>query len=146
MLREYLKINRNVLIAAATSTVFAAVISQALVDQENYLNTTYTTIADYVIYFSVFSGLFYLDNRKRYKLESGKTDTARLRHEIIRLITALGVAQVAYTISRWVIQYYLLEIGYDPYITSIIAQVTSTGIFMIVMNLSMLITRLYKDD
>ncbi len=99
-----------------------------------------------MIYFSVFSGLFYLDNRKRYKLESGKTDTARLRHEIIRLITALGVAQVAYTISRWVIQYYLLEIGYDPYITSIIAQVTSTGIFMIVMNLSMLITRLYKDD
>lgn len=64
MLQEYLKLNKNILIAFTASIVISAVIAQILSDQSDYLNTTYTTIADYVIYFSVFSGLFYLDNRK----------------------------------------------------------------------------------
>lgn len=64
MLQDYLKLNKNVLIAFASSIIISAVIAQILSDQADYLNSTYTTIADYLIYFSVFSGLFYLDNRK----------------------------------------------------------------------------------
>ena len=82
MLQEYLKLNKNILIAFAASITISAVIAQLLADQADYLNTTYTTIADYVIYFSVFSGLFYLDNRKKYRLESGKTDTVKLKQDL----------------------------------------------------------------
>ncbi len=145
MLQEYLRINKDVLIAFAASIVISAAISQSLSDQEDYLNTTYTTIADYVVYFSVFGSLFYLDNRKRYKLESGKTDTARLRHDLKRLVTSLGIAEVVYTIARWFIQYYLLTINYDPYLASITSQAISTVIYMIILNLSVKMTRLYKN-
>ena len=82
MLQEYLKLNKNILIAFAASITLSAVIAQILSDQADYLNTTYTTIADYVIYFSVFSGLFYLDNRKKYRLENGETDTTKLKHDL----------------------------------------------------------------
>ena len=64
MLQEYLKLNKNILVAFAASIIFSAIIAQFLSDQSDYLNTTYTTIVDYVIYFSVFSGLFYLGNKK----------------------------------------------------------------------------------
>lgn len=57
MLQENLKLNKNILIAFAASIIISAVIAQLLDGQTDYLNTTYTTIADYVIYFSVFSGL-----------------------------------------------------------------------------------------
>jgi hypothetical protein len=145
MLQEYLKLNKNILIAFAASIIISAVIAQILSDQADVLNTTYTTIADYVIYFSVFSSLFYLDSRKKYRLESGKTDTAKLKQDLKKLITSLGIAEVVYTIARWVLQYYFLTINYDPYLASIVSQGISTIIYMIVLNLIVKITRLYKD-
>ena len=145
MLQEYLKLNKNILIAFAASIIISAIIAQVLSDQADYLNTTYTTIADYVIYFSVFSSLFYLDNRKKYRLESGGTDTAKLKHDLKKLITSLGIAEVVYTVVRWALQYYFLSINYDPYLASIVSQGISTIIYMIVLNLIVKITRLYKD-
>jgi hypothetical protein len=145
MLQEYLKLNKNILIAFAASIIISAIIAQILSDQDDVLNTTYTTIADYVIYFSVFSSLFYLDSRKKYRLESGKTDTAKLKQDLKKLITSLGIAEVVYTIARWALQYYFLTINYDPYLASIVSQGISTIIYMIVLNLIVKITRLYKD-
>ena len=145
MLQEYLKLNKNILVAFAASIIISAIIAQFLSDQADYLNTTYTTIADYAIYFSVFSGLFYLDNRKKYRLESGGTDTVKLKHDLKKLITSLGIAEVIYTIVRWALQYYFLTLNYDPYLASIASQGISTIIYMIALNLIVKITRLYKD-
>ena len=145
MFQEYLKLNKNILIAFSASIIISAGIAQILSEQTAYLNTTYTTIADYVIYFSVFSGLFYFDNRKKYRLASGKTDTEKLKQDLKKLVTSLGIAEIVYTIVRWALQYYFLTINYDPYLASITSQGISTIIYMIVVNLSVKITRLYKD-
>ena len=145
MLQEYLKLNKNILIAFIASIVISAIVAQILSDQTDYLNTTYTTITDYVIYFSVFSGLFYLDNRKKYHLKSGGIDSAKLRHDLKKLITSLGIAEIVYTVVRWALQYYFLTISYDPYLASVTSQGISTIIYMLVVNLSVKITRLYKD-
>jgi hypothetical protein len=146
MLQEYLKLNKNILIAFAASIIVSAVIAQLLSEQTDYLNATYTTITDYVIYFSVFSFLFYLGNKKKYVLESGKTDTVKLKHDLKKLITSLGIAEVVYTIVRGILQYYFLTINYDPYLASLISQSISTIIYMVVLNLIVKITRLYKDE
>lgn len=145
MLHEYLKLNKNILIAFAASIIISAIIAQILSEQTAYLNTTFTTIADYVIYFSVFSGLFYFDNRKKYCLASGGTDTAKLKHDLKKLVASLGIAEIVYTAVRWVLQYYFLTINYDPYLASFTSQGISTIIYMLVVNLSVKITRLYKD-
>ena len=145
MLQEYFKLNKNILIAFAVSITFSAIIAQSLSEQEDYLNTTYTLIFDYVFYFSTFGSLYYWDNRKKYLLKSGKTDKEKLRHDLIKIITSLGIAEIVYTIARWILQYYFLSINYDPYLASIVSQVISTIIYMIVVNLSVKMTRLYKD-
>ena len=144
MLQEYFQLNKNILIAFAVSIIFSALIAQSLEGQENYLNTTYTLIVDYLFYFSTFGGLYYLDNRKKYRLESGKSDTQKLRKDLIKIITSLGISEVVYTIARWALQYYFLSIDYDPYIASIISQCISTIIYMVIVNLSVKMTRLYK--
>jgi len=145
MLQEYFKLNKNILIAFAVSITFSAIIAQSLDEQEDYLNTTYTLVFDYVFYFSTFGSLYYLDNRKKYLLKSGKTDKEKLRHDLIKIITSLGIAEIVYTIARWILQYYFLSINYDPYLASITSQVISTIIYMIVVNLSVKMTRLYND-
>ena len=146
MLQEYLKLNKNILVAFAASIIISAIIAQLLAGQVDYVNTTYTTITDYVIYFSVFAGLFYLGNRKKYHLESGGTDTAKLKHDLKKLITSMGIAEIVYTVVRWALQYYFLTIDYDPYLASIASQGISTIIYLIILNVIVKITRLYKDE
>lgn len=146
MIQEYVKLNKNILIAFAASIIISAIVAQILSEQSDYLNTTFTTIVDYVIYFSVFSALFYFDNRKKYLLPSGEIDKKKLRNDLKKLITSLGIGEIIYTICRWIIQYYLLQINYDPYLASFVSQGISTIIYMIVVNLSVKLTRLYRHD
>ncbi len=142
---KYFSLNKNILIAFAASIIISAIVAQILSEQAAYLNTSYTLLVDYVVYFSTFGSLYYFDNRKKYLLESGKTDKARLKHDLIKIITSLGIGEVIYTIVRWFLQYYFLTINYDAYLASIVSQVISTIIYMIVINLSVKMTRLYKD-
>lgn len=144
--KEYLKLNKNILFGFAASIVISAVVAQLLSDQEHYLNTTLTLVVDYVVYFSTFGGLYYLDNRKKYILKSGDTDTAALKKDLTKIITSLGIGEVVYTIVRWLLQYYLLTENYDAYLASLVSQSISTTIYMAVVNFSVKLTRLYKDD
>ena len=138
-------LNKNILIAFTASIIISAIVAHILSEQADYLNTTYTLLVDYVIYFSTFGSLYYLDNRKKYLLESGQTDKLKLKHDLIKIITSLGISEVVYTIVRWFLQYYFLTLHYDAYLASIVSQVISTIIYLVVINLSVKMTRLYKD-
>lgn len=138
-------LNKNILIAFVASIIVSAIVAHMLTEQADYLNTTYTLLVDYVIYFSTFGGLYYLDNRKKYLLESGQTDKSKLKHDLIKIITSLGISEIVYTIVRWFLQYYFLTLQYDAYLASVVSQVISTIIYLVVINLSVKMTRLYKD-
>ena len=143
--KEYLKLNKNILLGFAASIVISAIVADYLADQQDYLNTSITLVADYAVFFSVFGFLFYLDNRKKYRTETGDLQRSLLKSDLIKIITSLGIGEVIYTIVRWVLQYYLLQIDYDAYLASIVSQMISTVVYMIVLNLSVKFTRLYKD-
>lgn len=144
--KEYLKLNKNILLGFLASIVISAIVAQLLSDQEHYLNTTLTLVVDYIVYFSTFGSLYFLDNRKKYFLKTGETDKTLLKKDLIKIVTSLGIGEVIYTIVRWLLQYYLLTENYDPYLASLISQSISTTIYMAVVNLSVKLTRLYKDD
>lgn len=144
--KEYFKLNKNILAGFVASIIISAIVAQLLVAQADYLNTTLTLIVDYVVFFSVFGGLFFLDNRKKYRLKSGQTDKIALKKDLVKIIASLGIAEVVYTIVRWILQYYLLTIEYDPYMASIISQSVSTIVYMVVLNLSVIMTKVYKND
>ena len=143
--KEYLKLNKNILLGFAASIIISAIVADYLADQQDYLNTSITLVADYVVFFSVFGFLFYLDNRKKYRTETGNLQKSLLKSDLIKIVTSLGIGEVIYTIVRWVLQYYLLQIDYDAYLASIVSQMISTVVYMIVLNLSVKFTRLYKD-
>ncbi len=143
--KEYLKLNKNILLGFAASIIISAIVADYLADQQDYLNTSITLVADYAVFFSVFGFLFYLDNRKKYRTETGDLQKSLLKSDLIKIVTSLGIGEVIYTIVRWVLQYYLLQIDYDAYLASIVSQMISTVVYMIVLNLSVKFTRLYKD-
>ena len=141
-----MKLNKNILIAFAASIVISAIAADFFANQEDYLNSTFTLIVDYAVFFSVFGGLFYFDNRKKYILENGETDKSLLKSDLIKIISSLGIGEVVYTIVRWSLQYYILLLNYEPYMASIISQLISTVIYMITLNLTVKLTKLFKDN
>ena len=143
--KEYLKLNKNILLGFLASIVVSAVVAQMFSNQQNYVNATITLAVDYVVYFSVFGGLFYIDNKKKYLLKTGEVDKVGLRKDLIKVIFSLGIGEIVYTVCRWTLQYYLLTNSYQAYIASLVSQSISTVIYMITVNLSVKFTRLYKD-
>ena len=143
--KEYLKLNKNILLGFLASIVVSAVVAQMFSNQQNYVNATITLAVDYIVYFSVFGGLFYIDNKKKYLLKTGEVDKVGLRKDLIKVIFSLGIGEIIYTVCRWTLQYYLLTNSYQAYIASLASQSISTVIYMITVNLSVKYTRLYKD-
>ncbi len=89
---QLLQINRNFLICFIISASLSAVAAQLLEEQENYLNTTITIIIGYIIYFGIFSILFYFDNKDRYK--SMKSNL--IKKELLALISLFGIGEIIY--------------------------------------------------
>ena len=90
--KQLLQINRNFIICFIASASLSAVAAQLLTDYENYQTTTITIIIGYVIYFGLFSTLFYIDNRKRYKTMESKL----IKKELLKLISSFGVGEIIY--------------------------------------------------
>jgi len=124
---QLLQINRNFLICFVISASLSAVAAQLLGDYENYFNTTITIIIGYIVYFTIFSGLFYLDNKERYKSMKSKL----IRKELLSLISSFGLGEIVYLVIRWPTLYYFLEIEIEPYLASLISEIIATACYMI---------------
>ncbi|MDH5569689.1 MAG: hypothetical protein OEX98_07880 [Nitrosopumilus sp.] len=125
--QQLLQINRSFLICFIVSASLSAVVAQLLAEYDNYLNTTITIIIGYVVYFGIFSGLFYWDNIERYRgMESNL-----IKKELFALISSFGLAEVVYLGIRWPTLYYFLEIEIEPYLASIISEIIATACYMV---------------
>jgi len=144
--KEYLKLNKNLLISFVFSTTVSAIVAQVLADQENYLNTTYTVIAGYIVFFSVFIIMFYIDFKHRYKLSSGQTNYDLLKKELIQLISSLGIGEIVYLAVRWTTQYYFLDLNFEPYVASLSSEAISIVCYLFVVTFSGKIVGLFKDS
>jgi hypothetical protein len=120
--KEYLKLNKNILFAFFASVIISAISAQIFSLQAKYINSSATLAVDLSVYYATFSGLFYIDNRKKYLLESGRLDKSRLKTDLIKIITSLGLGEIIYVICRWLLQYYLLTKDYEAYLSSALAQ------------------------
>lgn len=143
---EYVKLNKNLFLSIVVALTTSAIVAQLLVEQENYLNSSYTLLVDLIVFYSTFGTLFYVDNRKKYLTEFGKINSQRLKKDLIKIVTSVGTGEVVYIAVRWYLQYYLLTIHYEPYMASIITHMISAIIYISIVNLGVNLTRLYKDS
>ena len=132
--REYFKLNRNLFIAFVVDIIVSSIIAQLLVEQQHYLNATLTLLADHATFLSVLGFLLYYDRRKYYKLDSGQTDWPLLKRDLLKIIASLGVAEIVYSIVRWIFQYYFLTIDYEPYIASLVGQLIAITVYIVFLN------------
>lgn len=143
--KEYLKLNKNIFLGFLASVTISAIFAQLIYNQAKYVNSSATLVVDYAVFISTFSSLFYLDNRHKYLTNFGQLDKSRLKKDLLRVITSLGVGEIVYVICRWFLHYYFLTMNYQPYLSSVVAQSVSFVIYLACVNLTGLLVKLYKE-
>ncbi len=141
--KEYLKLNKNLLISIVISMAISAIVAQLLAGHETYLNSTFTIITGYVAFFSSFGTLYYFGLRKKY-VTLGKNKA--LKNELKRLITSLGIGEIFYFAIRWSTLYHFLNIGIEPYLASLTSEAISLASYMLIVTISAKLTGLYKES
>ena len=141
--KEYLKLNKNLLISIVFSMAFSAIVAQLLVEQETYLNSILTISTGYVVFFSSFGTLYYFGLRKKYGT-LGKNKA--LKNQLKRLITSLGIGEIFYLAIRWTTLYHFLNIGIEPYLASLTSEAISLASYMLIVTISAKLTGLYKES
>ena len=141
--KEYLRLNKNLLVSIVFSMAISAMVAQLLAEQETYLNSTLTISAGYVVFFIIFGTQYYFDSRKKYGT-LGKN--IALKYELKRLIASLGVGEIFYLAIRWSTLYHFLNIGIEPYLASLTSEAISLASYMLIVTISAKLTGLYKES
>ena len=137
--QQLLQINRNFIICFIFSASISAISAQLLSDLENHLITTFTIIIGYIVFFGIFGVLFFLDNKKRYKL----MNSSSIKKELIKLVSSFGLGEIVYLFVRGITLFYFLEMTLEPFAASLVSEIISTSVYMIFVSVFLKITKTY---
>ena len=147
--KDYILFNKNILISGIFAFFAGAIFTQFFSEfnSDSLSNSIVTLILEYCVYIPIFSYLFYLDNKSRYvDKETGKKNYNEIRTDIKKLIAAFAISETIYSVSKVVLHYQLLSLGFiEPYQTSMIASIIAWIIFLLVINLSIKAVHLFKS-
>jgi hypothetical protein len=147
--KDYVLFNKNIIISGIFAFFAGAIITQFYsgLSSDSLSNSIVTLLFEYCIYIPIFSYLFYLDNKSRYyHSDTGKKNYDRIKTDIKKLITAFAISEVIYSVSKVVLHYQLLILGFtEPYQSSMIASIIAWAIFLLVINLSVKAVHLFKS-
>src|SRR3712207_4551564 len=115
--RELILFNKNIIVAAVAAIITDAIVVQYAAQSisDDVLVSIFSIITGTGVYLTAFAGLFYNDNRKKYfDMITGKRDSNRFRQDAKKIVTALGVSEVVYTIGKFTSIYLLLQTNIAP--------------------------------
>jgi len=62
---------------------------------------------------------------------------------MVKILSSVGIGEVAYLSSRWLFQFHFLNVGIEAYQASVFAQIIAFVIFMVITNIAAKITKVY---
>ena len=148
MLRKHLReleFNKGLLISEIGALITAAIIAQltSLFTTRDTIIAIASSIGDYVGYTLTYAVWFFIDNKQLYW--NGRTINKKFFKHMIRFIVAASGADIIYYFIRIYLNYYVLTIGFQPYIASILSQVLLIMVYVALMNIMAYFFGLIRD-
>ena len=142
--KDLILLNKNIIVAGICAFFSAAFVTQFYYTQYNeshIANSVVALISEYSVYFPIFGLLFYRDNRFRYiNPLTGKKDFKLIKTDIKKLLTALSISELAYSLSKISVTFQFLQLGIMP--ASMIGSLAASTVSILLINF--LITRVVK--
>jgi hypothetical protein len=130
--------NKSLLIAGIFGFLVSAVIAEiyALYSPSDVLTSTITVLVGFIIYKISFIVLFHIDNKRKYTSRfTSRINFNRLKQIIKKMIFAWSIFDIVNNISRWIILYELLIIGFRPFEAAILSSIVASSISYLSINI-----------
>jgi predicted neutral ceramidase superfamily lipid hydrolase len=130
--------NKNLLIAGMFGFLVSAVIAEiyAIYSPSDVLTSTITVLVGFIIYKISFIVLFHIDNKRKYTNRfTSRINFNRLKQIIKKMIFAWSIFDIVNNLSRWIILYELLIMGFRPFEAAILSSIAASSISYFSINI-----------
>jgi hypothetical protein len=130
--------NKNLLIAGIFGFIASAVIAElyALYSPSDVITSTITVLVGFIVYKISFIVLFHIDNKRKYTNRfTSRINFNRLKQIIKKMIFAWSIFDIVNNLSRWIILYELLIIGFRPFEAAILSSIAASSISYLSINI-----------
>ena len=130
--------NRNLLIAGIFGFLVSAAIAEiyAIYSPNEVFTSTITVLVGFIIYKTAFVVLFHIDNKQKYTNRfTSQINFNQLKKIIKKMIFAWSIFDIVNNLSRWIILYELLIIGFRPFEAAIISSIAASSLSYLSINI-----------
>jgi len=130
--------NKNLLIAGMFGFLVGAVIAEiyAIYSPSDVLTSTITVLVGFIIYKISFIVLFHIDNKRKYTNRfTRRINFNRLKQIIKKMVFAWSIFDIVNNLSRWIILYELLIMGFRPFEAAILSSIAASSISYLSINI-----------
>jgi hypothetical protein len=129
--------NRNLLIAGIFGFLVSAAIAEiyAIYSPNEVLTSTITVLVGFIIYKTAFVVLFHIDNKQKYTNRfTSQINFNQLKKIVKKMIFAWSIFDIVNNLSRWIILYELLIIGFRPFEAAILSSIAASSLSYLSIN------------
>jgi hypothetical protein len=130
--------NRNLLIAGIFGFLVSAAIAEiyAIYSPNEVLTSTITVLVGFIIYKTAFVVLFHINNKQKYTNRfTSQINFNQLKKIIKKMIFAWSIFDIVNNLSRWIILYELLIIGFRPFEAAILSSIAASSLSYLSINI-----------
>ena len=130
--------NKNLLIAGIFGFLVSAAIAEiyAIYSPSDVLTSTITVLVGFIVYKISFIVLFHIDNKRKYTNRfTSRINFNRLKQIIKKMVFAWSIFDIVNNLSRWIILYELLIIGFRPFEAAILSSIAASSISYLSINI-----------
>lgn len=130
--------NKNLLIAGMFGFLVSAVIAEiySIYSPSDVLTSTITVLVGFIIYKISFIVLFHIDNKRKYTNRfTSRINFNRLKQIIKKMIFAWSIFDIVNNLSRWIVLYELLIIGFRPFEAAILSSIAASSLSYLSINI-----------
>jgi hypothetical protein len=146
--KDIISFNKNIIIAAIVTAIADIFIVNyaSIIYITNYLIiSVISLVADFLIYNISFIILYFTDNKSKYINPDGSKNNQKIKQDLKKLITIIGLAEISYLVTKFNSTYVIFEsILIDPSLISIITTILAWMFYIIIANMMARKQKLFK--
>ncbi|HEX7256466.1 MAG TPA: hypothetical protein VF242_00265 [Nitrososphaeraceae archaeon] len=130
--------NKNLLIAGIFGFLVSVAIAEiyAIYSPSDVLTSTITVFVGFIVYKISFIVLFHIDNKRKYTNRfTSRINFNRLKQIIKKMVFAWSIFDIVNNLSRWIILYELLIMGFRPFEAAILSSIAASSISYLSINI-----------
>jgi hypothetical protein len=131
--------NKNLILAgviAAVADIFIMTYASSIFLSNYLIISVISLVGDFLVYNSFFISFYFLDNRIKYINSGGSMNKQKIKQDLKKLITVIGLAEISYITTKFLSTFIIFELFLvNPSLISISTTLLSWVLYIVIANI-----------